>query len=89
MEYLPTALISDKEFFDSTGLSKYDTNKQLNTMISFGLVGIQKAFIRKYYNKTVYKKVNTHILDTRKEFEEMFKVNFESDFKEIYSYVSK
>ena len=88
MDYTLEPIITDKDFFNSSGLSKYDINKELSTLVSFGLVGVQKSFIKHYYKHTTYKEVSCLTFDTREEFEKKFNISFEKSFEEVFSFTS-
>lgn len=88
MDYTLEPIITDKDFFYTSGLSRYDVNKELTTLVSFGLVGVQKSFIKHYYKCIVYKKVNCLTYDTRDQFEKEYSVSFKETFEEVFSFTS-
>ena len=89
MEYLPTTVITDKDFFNTSGLQNFDVNRELNAMVSIGLMGIQKAFIRDYYNNTTYKEIKFYNLENISEFNLAFNLSFKESFDEVFTFESK
>ena len=88
MDYTLEPIITDKDFFNTSGLSRYDVNRELNTLISFGLIGVQKSFIKYYYKHITYKEVNCLTFDTRQEFEKKLNISFKDSFEEVFSFTS-
>ena len=85
MEYQEVTEILDDEFFNSSKIDIYDPNHSIIETVSFGLVGIQKSFIRTYISNFPHKEVQHLILKDKSEFEQKYKLNVENDFSVTFT----
>lgn len=78
--------ITDRRWFEVSSVAGSPVFKSLKKAVGFGFKGIQLNFMRKYFKILHEVGIETELLDTQKDFEIKYKLDFKKDFYRAFSY---
>lgn len=85
-EFNPECFILNKNFFDASSFDQLDPLKRVKEIHYVCYQGIHKHFIQKYIDNFPCDYVTHQLFDTQYDYLRFNKINFERDFKCIYTF---